>query len=395
MLIYEKYVEENDEKVRHLFGTEANIPAAEDEQLTYQNAQGSTVSDLTFDETYLDDGHGGIIRASNGMKIAVGIVDPDTSEVTIVVPKGGYEKSMYVAAGNYKYFNFSGSYITWLAIQGNTGDITVEPDGDYGDDLEIAFDYEEEGISYYNVEFFGDTIPEGGVKIKVSDDKDTISLAFVDYNYNLDMFSADTGYVCMMQRNGINLFCPDFPVAEIGCNKDVFPKQVIDDDAEGEYCECEETATGYKFTVKDLQGAAVTIDKYIPSTTEPGEYEKINQTGNFGIPGFINLINKSDLPSFGVTINGQEVSEGDTISLTGIADYETYIIGENPTIVKDSGSDAITVSAITTNKYFGLSTLPLCFITIGSSASQNDEAEFTVTSGVNSLTFSVKYTGLG
>lgn len=392
MLIYEKWLEENSEKVRHLFGTEANIPSSEDEQLAYQNAQGSTVSDLTFDETYLDDGHGGIIRASNGMKIAVGIVDPDTSEVTIVIPEGGYEKSLYVAAGYYKYFD---SGRTWLAIQGNSGEISVTPGEDYGDDLSIEFDYEEEGISYYTVEFSGDAIPEGGVKINVSDSKDTISLTFIDYSPALNMFSADSSYMCMPQSNGIDLFCPDYPVAEIGCNKGVFPKYIIDDGAEGEYCECEETAAGYKFTAKDPMGVSVIVGKYIPSSTVPGEYEQIDQTGSFNTPGFINLNDMSILPSFGVMINGQEVNEGDSISLEGIAEYEVDIIGENPTIVKNSGSDTITVSGITTGTYFGLPTIPHCFITVSDSASINDEAEFTVTVGTDSLTFSVKYSGLG
>ena len=62
MLIYEKKVEENDELVRHLFYTDGNIPANDDDQLSYKDGEGSAISDLTVTSKLLDDGHGGIMN---------------------------------------------------------------------------------------------------------------------------------------------------------------------------------------------------------------------------------------------------------------------------------------------------------------------------------------------
>lgn len=55
MLVYEKKVEGE----RHLFGTMGNIPSADDVQLTYKDEDGVTASP-TLQDTFLDDGHGGI-----------------------------------------------------------------------------------------------------------------------------------------------------------------------------------------------------------------------------------------------------------------------------------------------------------------------------------------------
>ena len=73
MLIYEKKVEENNELVRHLFGTTANVPSDDDVQLTYADADGDPITDLTVDTQLLDDGHGGIKR----------IVDGEPDEVSV------------------------------------------------------------------------------------------------------------------------------------------------------------------------------------------------------------------------------------------------------------------------------------------------------------------------
>lgn len=62
MLIYEKKVEENDELVRHLFYAEGTVPTDDDVQLTYKDAEGTEITDLTVDSKLLDDKHGGIIN---------------------------------------------------------------------------------------------------------------------------------------------------------------------------------------------------------------------------------------------------------------------------------------------------------------------------------------------
>lgn len=71
MLVYEKKVDET----RHLFGnTTSTVPTADDVQLTYKDAEGSTLT-VTEADTYLDDGHGGIIRKSDNKAINVFIGD--------------------------------------------------------------------------------------------------------------------------------------------------------------------------------------------------------------------------------------------------------------------------------------------------------------------------------
>ena len=46
MLVYEKWVTESDEQVRHLYGTVENIPSNSDNQLVYQDADGDAVTPL-------------------------------------------------------------------------------------------------------------------------------------------------------------------------------------------------------------------------------------------------------------------------------------------------------------------------------------------------------------
>lgn len=70
MLIYEKLVD----GIRKLFGNfSGNIPTEADEALTYKDLDGDVIEDLSLNDTYLDDGHGGIIRKSDGKFIAVNI----------------------------------------------------------------------------------------------------------------------------------------------------------------------------------------------------------------------------------------------------------------------------------------------------------------------------------
>lgn len=71
MLVYEKKVEDK----RHLFGTLGNVPSEDDVQLTYKDNDGDVITNLTTNETYLDDGHGGIIRKSDDKEVNVFIGD--------------------------------------------------------------------------------------------------------------------------------------------------------------------------------------------------------------------------------------------------------------------------------------------------------------------------------
>lgn len=72
MLVYEKKVE----GTRHLYGkVEGTIPAADDVQLTYKDAEGQEL-ELVEKDTYKDDGKGGIYRVSD--KAAVNVFIGDT-----------------------------------------------------------------------------------------------------------------------------------------------------------------------------------------------------------------------------------------------------------------------------------------------------------------------------
>ena len=71
MLVYEKKVD----SVRHLFGNATGtIPTSDDVQLTYKDSEGNTLT-LSESDTYLDNGHGGIISKSDGKDVNVFIGD--------------------------------------------------------------------------------------------------------------------------------------------------------------------------------------------------------------------------------------------------------------------------------------------------------------------------------
>lgn len=101
MLVYEKWVTETIDgvptKVRHLYGTEGNVPSDSDNQLVYQDADGDTITP-SLSNQYFDDGHGGIIMVSEEDDekvetfVAVNIKKQDNSLVNIV-PGGSYEPS--------------------------------------------------------------------------------------------------------------------------------------------------------------------------------------------------------------------------------------------------------------------------------------------------------------
>lgn len=99
MLVYEKYVTEtvgNEQvKVRHLFGTEANVPSDSDNQLVYQDADGDTVTP-SLENKYFDDGNGGIKMIDsegNETFLAVNINKgtAQSPELVNIIPGGAYE----------------------------------------------------------------------------------------------------------------------------------------------------------------------------------------------------------------------------------------------------------------------------------------------------------------
>ena len=78
MLVYEKKVDEE----RRLFGTMGNIPAEEDVELTYKDADGAEITPIEND-SYVDDKKGGIIRKSDEKQVNVFIGE------TMIIPKDG------------------------------------------------------------------------------------------------------------------------------------------------------------------------------------------------------------------------------------------------------------------------------------------------------------------
>ena len=116
MLVYEKTVDEE----RHIFGTLEDIPAEGDVQLTYKDAEGAEIEDLTLDDTYLDDGHGGIIRESDKKAINVFIED------TQIVPQTSVTAEQALAEiTEYQYeppYIFKGEF----TINGTTVDYTID-----------------------------------------------------------------------------------------------------------------------------------------------------------------------------------------------------------------------------------------------------------------------------
>lgn len=84
MLIYEKVVD----SVRRLFGTLGSIPSADDSPIIYKNGDNTEIDPPSLNDTYLDDGHGGIIRKSDNEEIKVFI---DTTQIIPPKSSGGGE----------------------------------------------------------------------------------------------------------------------------------------------------------------------------------------------------------------------------------------------------------------------------------------------------------------
>ena len=71
MLVYEKKVD----GTRHLYGkVEGTVPAVDDTQLTYKDAEGNTLT-IQEKDTYKDNGKGGIYRVSDKKAVNVFIGD--------------------------------------------------------------------------------------------------------------------------------------------------------------------------------------------------------------------------------------------------------------------------------------------------------------------------------
>ena len=126
MLVYEKKVD----GTRHLFGkVEGTIPAADDTQLTYKDTDGTTITPELSD-TYLNDGHGGIIRKSDGEAINVFIGetqiiggDIPTPTVTSIEVTTEPTKTAYAAGES---LDLTGMVVTGNLSNGETIDVTAD-----------------------------------------------------------------------------------------------------------------------------------------------------------------------------------------------------------------------------------------------------------------------------
>ena len=73
-----------------LYGTFGDIPDDGDSELEYTTSEGEPIDDLSLNEIYLDDGHGGIIRESDDEDIQVLL------EGTIIIPNTGELQSIEI-----------------------------------------------------------------------------------------------------------------------------------------------------------------------------------------------------------------------------------------------------------------------------------------------------------
>ena len=79
MLIYEKITN----GVRTFYGTEGNVPSKDDKELIFKDEKGNIIT-LTKNDSYFDDGHGGIKRKSDGKAVNVFINGREEA----VIPNG-------------------------------------------------------------------------------------------------------------------------------------------------------------------------------------------------------------------------------------------------------------------------------------------------------------------
>lgn len=125
MLVYEKKVDGE----RHLFGTVDNTaPGESDVQLTYKDTDGTTI-EPELSDIYLNDGHGGIIRKSDGEAINVfigetqiiggNIPTPQMVSITVTPPT----KTSYVEG---EALDLAGMVVTGNLSNGETIAITED-----------------------------------------------------------------------------------------------------------------------------------------------------------------------------------------------------------------------------------------------------------------------------
>lgn len=126
MLVYEKKVD----NTRALYGNySGNIPTDSDPALTYFNNEGTELT-ITSGDTYLDDGHGGIIRKSDSSEVNVFIgenqiipppvpvvLELESIEVTTHPTKISYESSA-------EKYDFTGMVVTATYSDGSSAAVT-------------------------------------------------------------------------------------------------------------------------------------------------------------------------------------------------------------------------------------------------------------------------------
>lgn len=70
MLLYTKVIYENDKAIRKIYGAVNNIPSEDDVEVVYKDKEGNILT-LVADDTYVDDGKGGIVRLSDSKAVDV------------------------------------------------------------------------------------------------------------------------------------------------------------------------------------------------------------------------------------------------------------------------------------------------------------------------------------
>ncbi len=150
MLVYEKKVEGE----RHLFGTvEGTVPSENDVQLTYKDTDG-TVIEPELSDTYLDDGHGGIIRKSDGEAINVFIGEtqiiggdiPPAQMISITVTPP--TKTSYVEGDT---LDLTGITVVGNLSNGETVDITEDCSASPADGATLTTSNTKVVVSYFEL----------------------------------------------------------------------------------------------------------------------------------------------------------------------------------------------------------------------------------------------------
>jgi len=143
MLVYEKWIEENDELVRHLFGTMDNIPAVGDNQLIYKDGDGDVIETIPENAVFLDDGHGGINMVdTDGNVTFLGVnIKKSNNEVVNIIPGGDYTPTEKILTSiRFKHKPNKTAYIEGEEI--DTTGIKIEATFASGDKEDVTADCE-------------------------------------------------------------------------------------------------------------------------------------------------------------------------------------------------------------------------------------------------------------